>query len=1053
MGFAVTISEISPTHSRPFLLPQYQQQYLLNLIDTQAWAKESFEELTQKADQGDGYSAAFLYALTQKPNYLSTAKSWLLEIARQGGKLGERALNADDSFYNQGMPWLGDVYYDIYTAHLEAFDYIYNGLSAEERLEIESGFSYSAQFRKRAMDTWWQTPNLVFKPTSMVAIHGLVTQNPEFLNWGFFRKPNSNLGGYFSSLNNMLKDNGPWNEAPIYAVLHKPLAMSLQLSDYLSRLTNKDWFTQELANGSSIKGLIDYYINTTYPVQIRPNGKKEFRILTYGDGATGQEGDLFLVSDNPYQANLANELARAYKLSYDSKYAAFLKLKRNYKADLINYPALPDSPLMPDAKSSIWPDFGLAFLRSIESAAYWHSPDAMAASLLFRQGYGHGHADALSMTLFAAGRLFYPDFNAIQYENPAIGWTANSVAHNTVIVEGANSSLAKSVHTFNDFGEQVKVVKADVSEAPGLEKKRTLALTQDYLLDVFHIKSLIPKTFDYVLHGFADIEFDERLNFKQSPPFSTRYKRINDFKIAQPKANWSIDFSHDIERELNHSEKLIGKFINNNRSHEALKKSFGIDSIDKFKAAKLKFEMAGDGPTQIGIGEDPYGLSFLAARRKGKKQTTFIATHSAYYVDDGTPKIQLTKLIDNKAGSLIKVSTDEHIDIHAISHNQGQTTLMDESSSTTLRFTDYAFIRVNKASGEIDQQGNWINYHFTAKLFNLNKDLKFGESAVINVANTQPLNDSVQVDVFPELVLLKNFTDTQFTLSLTNLTQKTISAALELQHDPNFLIPESQLQLGLISPYQTFNKKITLGRYTKETGIDVLPMTIKLDHLNELIEHGIKISVGPGLTEVYDNVSEPVYRINTFNPTIDFSMRHGLIKQIFDSTGESVYSGQNLFDLSIDDEFLSTPENKLETSYTWPDKEHASLITEINNLIRWHTQTIQDHFYIRLDDAYTRLDTVYFHFLKSNPSFVFNQARYISNGQTKDLTDNDSSELNISAVEIPLEKSAYSLCIKTTGSGHWLNSKKSLSLPLQRNKNEQWFFTLCKQGALTNWSR
>ena len=45
---------------------------------------------------------------------------------------------------------------------------------------------------------------------------------------------------------------------------------------------------------------------------------------------------------------------------------------------------------------------------------------------IMAQGYGHDHRDKFSLTLHGAGRLFYPDYNAIQYENMAIGWTRTS---------------------------------------------------------------------------------------------------------------------------------------------------------------------------------------------------------------------------------------------------------------------------------------------------------------------------------------------------------------------------------------------------------------------------------------------------------------------------------------------------------------------------------------------------------------------------------------------------------------------------------------------------
>ena len=84
-----------------------------------------------------------------------------------------------------------------------------------------------SRYKMRAMDRWTQTSNLVFKPTSTVALAGLSTDNSEL---GFRRtKPwGARLGGYDIVLDMMLKDEGP--EAPIYPIAHEVLPMIARLS-------------------------------------------------------------------------------------------------------------------------------------------------------------------------------------------------------------------------------------------------------------------------------------------------------------------------------------------------------------------------------------------------------------------------------------------------------------------------------------------------------------------------------------------------------------------------------------------------------------------------------------------------------------------------------------------------------------------------------------------------------------------------------------------------------------------------------------------------------
>ena len=74
----------------------------------------------------------------------------------------------------------------------------------------------------------------------------------------------------------------------------------------------------------------------------------------------------------------------------------------------------------------MWPTYGLAMLRSDESPNYWTSGNAIAVFQIMSKGYGHDHRDKFSISLHGAGRLFYPNYNALQYENPT--WAGRAIA-------------------------------------------------------------------------------------------------------------------------------------------------------------------------------------------------------------------------------------------------------------------------------------------------------------------------------------------------------------------------------------------------------------------------------------------------------------------------------------------------------------------------------------------------------------------------------------------------------------------------------------------------
>ena len=195
------------------------------------------------------------------------------------------------------MPHLSDVFYDTDFSPYVGFDWVYNALEPAARQEIQEGISAFMHFKMRSMDRWTQTPNLVFKPTAIVALAGLATQERDVIDWGFYRKPESRIGGYFPVMNNVLKDGGPWHEAPTYPLAHTDLYCMAMVSRYRTLYDGQDWWAAKAPNGGSPQGLMDYYIDTAYPIERTGHGPGQVRVVTFADGATdARYDDLFLVN-------------------------------------------------------------------------------------------------------------------------------------------------------------------------------------------------------------------------------------------------------------------------------------------------------------------------------------------------------------------------------------------------------------------------------------------------------------------------------------------------------------------------------------------------------------------------------------------------------------------------------------------------------------------------------------------------------------------------------------------------------------------------------------
>jgi hypothetical protein len=153
--------------------------------------------------------------------------------------------------------------------------------------------------------------------------------------------------------------------------------------------------------------------------------------------------------------------------------------------------------------------------------------EQIQAHLTWSGGYGHQHADNLSLLLFAFGREMLSDLG---YTHTAYrSWTLATAAHNTVVIDGENQASGGrgsepsdgALRWFDARDARVQVASAEGSRAyPGKARvyRRTLAAidageNRRYFVDIFEIEG--GRTHDYFLHGDADgdavVETDRKL--------------------------------------------------------------------------------------------------------------------------------------------------------------------------------------------------------------------------------------------------------------------------------------------------------------------------------------------------------------------------------------------------------------------------------------------------------------------------------------------------------------------------------------------------------------
>ncbi len=169
------------------------------------------------------------------------------------------------------------------------------------------------------------------------------------------------------------------------------------------------------------------------------------------------------------------------------------------------------------ARSSVCPQAGIAALKSVEGGAYWGSRAIEAVIKFGPYGNGHGHADKLALEIAGAGRKTCIE----ELEREATDWRYwnSTVSHNSVVVGGRSQPGNEEMFALNDscgrlvYRRFAKGLKVACAEAPEVYEgltcyRRTVAVTDAYVIDVFEVASKRPTVFDWFLHGKGTIAIE-----------------------------------------------------------------------------------------------------------------------------------------------------------------------------------------------------------------------------------------------------------------------------------------------------------------------------------------------------------------------------------------------------------------------------------------------------------------------------------------------------------------------------------------------------------------
>jgi hypothetical protein len=234
-------------------------------------------------------------------------------------------------------------------------------------------------------------------------------------------------------------------------------------------------------DNARVKRLFDSPLRYAYPDGSAP-GINDSGRTRFGDWSTMSYDYAYLRFGDPAYAFLVNASPRQL-----------------HTTTAVYFPTRVYTPL-PEPKATAFPS------TVFESLGYsiLRGPRAYALMDYGTHGGVHGHFDKLNLILFASPGVDAkgdemggePRFH--RYEDPLHGeWTRQTVAHNTLTVDETNQVPSEGRLTIFEDTPDLKVMRAHTAASvPGALLDRTVVVTPDAVLDLYHGRSSYSRTWD-----------------------------------------------------------------------------------------------------------------------------------------------------------------------------------------------------------------------------------------------------------------------------------------------------------------------------------------------------------------------------------------------------------------------------------------------------------------------------------------------------------------------------------------------------------------------------
>lgn len=491
-------------------------------------------------------SAAVVYAVTGEAKYAGLVRKTLLHYC-------------DYEFFAE-HPDVGLNWSTWCTRALWAYDLIYDTVPAADRTRIDDFFKRAMEAVKKD-DGWWMenNPGGLFNNhfawhKLMVGSYGLFYNKSELVDYAF----NSDQG-IRDLIEHGSKDDGLWLEGS----LNYQFTALIPLAEFAEELENAgygtDLWNQPMANGRTLRQLYEGPIDTLFPDGTLP---------TIGD-TYGRRAQLTSWNEQAGKTGENSWYFSAYNSCLSPRFAWLLRGKQELPYMALFAKNLPpkDAP-PPPMKTRTWPEHGYIALRTQEGQDYWNG-DGYSVFMSYDADQIHSHSDKLDIMVYGRGKHLAVDPEATASAKHAFSsqiqgeLNRHTICHNTIMVDGRSHAHVSSRLQLVDFVDSDDVKLATVADEqgliyPGVRMMRTVAATDDYVLDVFQVASDEEHTFDYLFHTYDDRgKFNIDADFKDfTLPDGPPWKWLKNAESYTFHSDWqALAHQGDVTCRL----KMLGK--------------------------------------------------------------------------------------------------------------------------------------------------------------------------------------------------------------------------------------------------------------------------------------------------------------------------------------------------------------------------------------------------------------------------------------------------------------------------------------------------------------